>query len=118
MLNMTSTLDSAQTEYVGRFDVPGLPMNFVVIKTLQLTYFKNIGILRGRVEGVNDCLIDQTDVDAMHWLVFYGGELIAAARQSVHVSFAELPDSFKGPWFVKRAFPRPIASLNRLVVDP
>jgi GNAT superfamily N-acetyltransferase len=58
-------------------------------------------------------IADSHDDHAMHWGVFDGTRLVAAARLCLHETLAEAPD---GQLFAGLEIPTPIASMNRLVV--
>jgi GNAT superfamily N-acetyltransferase len=58
-------------------------------------------------------IADSHDDHAMHWGVFDGTRLVAAARLCFHETLVEAPD---GHLFVGLEIPTPIASMNRLVV--
>jgi GNAT superfamily N-acetyltransferase len=58
-------------------------------------------------------IADSHDDHAMHWGVFDGARLVAAARLCLHQTLAEAPD---GELFAGLEIPTPIASMNRLVV--
>jgi GNAT superfamily N-acetyltransferase len=60
--------------------------------------------------------LDEHDSSARHWVANVGGELVAAARMSIHLSASELADIESFPDDVLAALPTPIASFNRLVV--
>lgn len=57
---------------------------------------------------------DEHDGHGVHWAVFDGGTLVAAARFCAHESFGELPDARFFAGFGPET--APIGSLNRLVV--
>ncbi len=60
--------------------------------------------------------LDEFDGVGRHFVVIAGRKLIAAARVSFHASLASAPDPQD---FVDLApLPSPIASFNRLVIDP
>jgi GNAT superfamily N-acetyltransferase len=62
--------------------------------------------------------LDEFDRIARHWAVFNGDNPVAAARLSVHSSLDGVPDAEVFVEFFREPLPTPIASLNRLVVDP
>lgn len=61
---------------------------------------------------------DGFDAIARHWVIMAGDRLIAAARMTVHRNISEVPNAeiFKNAFSV--GLPGPVASINRLVVDP
>jgi GNAT superfamily N-acetyltransferase len=72
--------------------------------------------LHEAIEGAS--WLDDFDSTSRHWAVLQGGQPVGAARLSIHSCLQDLPyaedfvDMFTAPP------PAPIASLNRLVVDP
>ena len=60
-------------------------------------------------------ITDGHDAHARHWAVFRSGIMIAAARMCTHDTQTATPDAAA---FLKETLPAPIATLNRLVVDP
>ena len=60
---------------------------------------------------------DDFDKVGLHWLVELGGELVASARLSLHSRITEVPEDFHFR-SVLDDLPGPVASINRLVVDP
>jgi len=62
--------------------------------------------------------LDEFDGAAAHWVVFDGGKLVAAARLSIHLDLAKVPDAESYEGVFREPPVGPIASLNRLVVDP
>jgi GNAT superfamily N-acetyltransferase len=58
-------------------------------------------------------IADSHDDHAMHWGVFDGTRLVAAARLCFHETLVEAPD---GQLFAGLEIPTPMASMNRLVV--
>jgi GNAT superfamily N-acetyltransferase len=63
-------------------------------------------------------LRDTHEVSARHWVVRHQGSLVAAVRLSLHDTIEDLPDYCYLPKCLTIDVPPPIASLNRLVVDP
>ncbi|MEO8398431.1 MAG: GNAT family N-acetyltransferase [Ignavibacteriaceae bacterium] len=70
-----------------------------------------------QLEFLSQVNIDEHDNHAFHWAIKMGSKVIAAARLCTHNSLSELPDS---GFFVDVAekVKVPIATLNRLVVNP
>jgi hypothetical protein len=66
---------------------------------------------------MSSCL-DEFDRIARHWVFFSDGEPVAAARLSIHATIDELPEQEGYAGVFQNPPPSPIASLNRLVVDP
>ncbi len=64
------------------------------------------------------CWLDEFDGGARHWAAFDGGKIIAGARMSIHSDIAEVPEAAVYTGFFHDPLPAPIASINRLVVDP
>jgi GNAT superfamily N-acetyltransferase len=62
--------------------------------------------------------LDGFEAAARHWVVYRGDELIAAARLSVHQGIEDVPDPECFVGVFREPIPTPIASFNRLVVDP
>ena len=62
--------------------------------------------------------LDDFDRTARHWAFLRDGEPVAAARLSVHKAIEEVPDPESYTGVFRNPPPAPIASLNRLVVDP
>ena len=62
--------------------------------------------------------LDEFDASARHWIVTVNGELAAAARMSVHNSIGEVPEAEIYLGLITDSLPKPIASINRLVVSP
>lgn len=62
--------------------------------------------------------LDDLDKRARHWVIHKDGRLVAAGRLSVHHTLKDLPDAECIAEGVLELLPAPIASLNRLVVDP
>jgi GNAT superfamily N-acetyltransferase len=62
--------------------------------------------------------LDKYDLYSRHWAVFNAGRLVASGRLSVHAAVGELPDAECYIGVFTKLLPAPIASLNRLVVDP
>jgi GNAT superfamily N-acetyltransferase len=62
--------------------------------------------------------LDEFEASSRHWVVYRGYELIAAARMSVHQHIEEVPDPECYVGVFGEPVPAPIASFNRLVVDP
>lgn len=58
-------------------------------------------------------IADHHDDHAMHWGVFAGDQLVAAARLCLHDRLSDAPDA---EMFSSISIPAPIASLNRLIV--
>jgi hypothetical protein len=65
-----------------------------------------------------ECWLDRFDETAMHWAFLQDGEPIAAARMTVHQALSEVPESEVYEGLPQELAPAPIASINRLVVDP
>lgn len=64
------------------------------------------------------CWVDEFDRAAIHWAVFDEGTLVAAARLTVHQEVTEVPEAESYADVFRDPPAGPIASLNRLVVDP
>lgn len=64
-----------------------------------------------------DVWLDEHDTHATNWAILRDGRPIAAARGCVHAQFRDLPDLWCLAGF-EQHFIVPIASFNRLVVDP
>jgi len=62
--------------------------------------------------------LDEFETRGCHWVVFRGEELVGAARLSIHQSLADVPDPECFVGVFPEPPPAPIASFNRLVVDP
>src|SRR4051812_39912587 len=62
--------------------------------------------------------LDQFDNVGRHWVVLREGEPIAAARMTINQSLAEVPKPEVYVGVLSEPLPAPIASINRLVVDP
>jgi hypothetical protein len=62
--------------------------------------------------------LDKFDEVGRHWAVFRDGEPIAAARMTVHQSLADVPEPEVYVGVFPAPLPDPIASINRLVVEP
>jgi len=62
--------------------------------------------------------LDHFDETARHWVMLREGEPIAAARLTVHQSLDEVPEPEVYVGVFPDPLPTPIASINRLVVDP
>jgi predicted GNAT family N-acyltransferase len=58
-------------------------------------------------------ICDEHDSHARHWAVFAGEQIVAAARMCIHDRQEETPDF---PPFALLQLPRPVATINRLVV--
>ena len=102
---------------------------FELIKASYPEHMDEIGTLRisswKNEHGINteffaqERWLDELDKDAHHWVIFHEGKMVASARMSFHYSYHSIPyttpayesmfDSLGG---------LPIASINRLVVDP
>ncbi len=62
--------------------------------------------------------VDAFDLEARHWVVYQGSDLVAAARMTIHQSLDDVPDAESYSGMFQEPPPAPIASLNRLVVHP
>jgi len=62
--------------------------------------------------------LDDFDRPAIHWAIFDDGQLVAAARLTIHRELAGVPDAESYEGVFREPPVGPIASLNRLVVDP
>ena len=62
--------------------------------------------------------LDEFDQIARHWAFLRDGQPVAAARLSVHCSINDVPDSENYTGLFSEPPQAPIASFNRLVVDP
>ncbi|MFN7166770.1 MAG: GNAT family N-acetyltransferase [Pannonibacter sp.] len=65
-----------------------------------------------------DTWLDAFDDVAQHWAIFNGGVPVAAARMSVHAALSSVPNAEIFAGVFPNGLEGPIASLNRLVVDP
>jgi GNAT superfamily N-acetyltransferase len=63
-------------------------------------------------------MIDDFDQIARHWAVLKDGQLAASARLSVHATLEDVPDPENYENVFPEHPPSPIASFNRLVIDP
>jgi GNAT superfamily N-acetyltransferase len=86
---------------------------------------ERIGELRVRAWRANTSFdpamrtwLDAWDHSVRHWVVLRGDEPVGAARLSVHASLEEVPDPENYADVFGDPPPSPIASFNRLVVDP
>lgn len=64
------------------------------------------------------CWLDEFELRARHWCLFHDGELVAAARMSVHRRLDEVPDACIYQGVFSTPPEAPLASFNRLVVRP
>ena len=62
--------------------------------------------------------LDEFEWVARHWAFLRDGQPVAAARLSVHPSINDVPDSENYTGLFSEPPPAPVASFNRLVVDP
>ncbi|WP_291069182.1 GNAT family N-acetyltransferase [Hyphomonas sp.] len=62
--------------------------------------------------------LDDFDLFARHWTLSDNGILVAAARMTVHAELSSVPNAEIFASVFPNGLPGPIASLNRLVVDP
>ncbi|WP_337174204.1 GNAT family N-acetyltransferase [Paludisphaera sp.] len=62
--------------------------------------------------------LEDLDRSAMHWAILRDGEPVAAARMSIHETLDSVPDSESYRGAFREPLPSPIASFNRLVVEP
>jgi hypothetical protein len=89
------------------------------------TVIEQIGRLRVRAwrtevfeaEAMSSWL-DDFDRVARHWAIFQNGEPVAAARLSIHPTIGDVPEFEAYDGVFENELPSPIASFNRLVVDP
>lgn len=65
-----------------------------------------------------NCWLDGFELASRHWCVFHEGELVAAARMSIHQRIGDLPDAKIYARVLRGSRPGPIVSFNRLVVAP
>jgi hypothetical protein len=65
-----------------------------------------------------DCWIDELDRTAYHWVIVREGRLVAASRMSVHDRLEDVPEAESYLGVFRPPPEAPIASINRLVVDP
>ena len=89
---------------------------FQVIKSLREKVWRQEGAFIDPTEKRN-MISDENDLSAFHYSVIIEGKLAAAARLSLHNTPASLPDSHLLADFMHQ-FEFPIASFNRMVVDP
>ena len=102
---------------------------FEIIKVRYPEHMDEIGTLRisswKNESGINSeffsqsSWIDDLDSDSHHWIVVRDETVVASARMSFHYSYADIP--YTNPVY-ESLFDQygglPIASINRLVVDP
>jgi GNAT superfamily N-acetyltransferase len=102
---------------------------FKIIKVRYPDHMDEIGTLRisswKNERGVNNeffsqsSWIDDLDSDSHHWIVVQDQTVVASARMSFHYSYKDIP--YTNPVY-EDLFDQygglPIASINRLVVDP
>jgi GNAT superfamily N-acetyltransferase len=100
-------------------------LQLVEIAASDAAMLEHIGELRVRAWRANATFDpamrtwrDEWDRSARHWAVLRGGEPVAAARFSVHTGLQDVPHREHYMSVLADAPPAPVASLNRLVVDP
>lgn len=102
---------------------------FELIKVSYPECMDEIGMLRisswKNEKGINteffaqEKWVDDLDKDAHHWVVLCQGQIVASARMSFHDSYASVPYSTPDYESIFDLYGGlPIASINRLVVDP
>ena len=65
-----------------------------------------------------DMWLDEFELKARHWGIFNDGQLIAAARLSIHDRLECVPHAHVYQQAFDEPLPSPIASINRLVTHP
>lgn len=74
------------------------------------------------VHSAEDGWRDPHDSDAHHWVICTGGsepdQVVAAIRLTLHPEISTLPDADVYREVLPLDFPVPVASYNRMVVDP
>ena len=106
MKTYTSTVDSITI----RLEVSLCKEHLDSVTALRYASWKN------RLEDPAD-LDDGHDAHALHWLVFAGATLSAAARMCIHDDLRSVPDPHLYKHLAPDHFPLRIACINRLVVD-
>ncbi len=89
-------------------------------------FMEEIGKLRVEawkdIEGMNQdlmakgCWIDDTDADAIHWVIFSGKKLVGSARMTVHEKVGDLPYGDLIKKYPLDELVPPVSSINRLVI--
>jgi hypothetical protein len=99
-----------------------MPSSIYAVKLKAKADIEHAQRLRYQVwkhEGVMLCadnggmIADEHDDHGLHWGVFDGNRLVAAARLCLHHQIQEVPDA---QMFQRVSLPLPAASMNRLVV--
>ncbi|VTR98538.1 GNAT family N-acetyltransferase [Tuwongella immobilis] len=96
-----------------------------LVEVTDLSLLPAIGRLRVRAWQTElsqpptmESWLDDWDATARHWAFLLAGQPVAAARMTIHDSLETLPDAPVYAGIFPEPPPGPIASLNRLVVDP
>lgn len=90
------------------------------IGRLRLRVWRAIGAEMGPTPDGGGGWVDEHDQHAIHFAVWHGGCLVAAARLCLHERLEDAPDYEHHKQVVTAwpSLPAPIACFNRLVVDP
>ena len=127
---MNSLYDTAHST-LGSMNPPIIigEKEFELIKVSYPEHMDEIGTLRisswKNERGINtdffsqEKWVDDLDKDAHHWVILHQGHIVASARMSFHYTYNSIP--YTNPVY-ESLFDfyggLPIASINRLVVDP
>jgi hypothetical protein len=70
------------------------------------------------IYGAGHALEDRFDADAWHWTVSLEGQVMAAARLTIHPDLLAVPDAHLCAKLLSLSLPAPIGYFSRLVVHP
>jgi hypothetical protein len=111
---------------VGKLGGRAMPdLEVVEVSPPDRLLLEKIGRLRVRAWATEiaqaarlETWLDRFDIDGRRWVIFRGNEPVAAARMTIHRTLAEVPEPEIFDGVFSEPLPTPIASINRLVVDP